>query len=139
MMDLDKFLQRVRNNPEHAAEFSTILTEIDEQKLEQEMREFAAMYSWWATKYAQARSKAKKLEKAYENKKAQAFLHAEADTVAARKRKAETAPEVQDALEEYQSAEEDRRMLKVMVDSLDRKHPMLVQLSAQKRTEAKSY
>lgn len=140
MMDLDQFLQRVRNNPEHAAEFSTILTEINEDKLQQELKEFAAMYSWWATKYSQARSRAQKLEERYENLKAQAFLECDSDkTVTERKRIAQTQPEVQDALEDFLSAEADRRLLKTMVDALSHKRAMLQQLSAQKRTEAQSY
>lgn len=113
------------------------LCQINTANLVDALEKHAALYAYVNALYEKARATETRREWQYEQEKAQVFaqLRAEGTAIGEASETAELNEQVKEARKAYMKAEEKRRLLWALVDSLDTRKDMLIQLSARQRAE----
>lgn len=126
--------EQLRTNP--AYEVARIC-KIETARLEHALTRHSALYGYAHASYEEARAEEGELEWEYEQRKAEAFsaLRDEGEAIGSAQEKAELDPAVQEARQKLMKAEKTRRILWALVQGLEHRKDMLVQLSARQRAE----
>lgn len=130
-----EFWQRIQADP---ARLAAEVCFVDVAQLELALQKHPALRAWVNAQYEVARIEEERAKWTLTVARARALLAA-TGTVDERKAVADTADSVQAAQEALFVVQEKRGALRAMVDALEDRAQMLIQLSANNRKEAKDY